>query len=77
MEVFAHDDSIVEVATTDLAYPQDRADTLDADDIDWFNVDAAFENMDALLGSSGADLSIELLRPFYLDPEGHGNSLLL
>ncbi|KAK3065633.1 hypothetical protein LTS18_002593, partial [Coniosporium uncinatum] len=76
-EVSGNDNSIAEVATSDPAYPQDRADTLDADDIDWFNVDAAFENMDALLGSSGADLSIELLRPFYLDPEGHGNGLLL
>ncbi|KAL0265022.1 hypothetical protein SLS55_000979 [Diplodia seriata] len=31
---------------------------------DWLNFDNAFENMDTLLGSSGADLSSELLRGF-------------
>lgn len=31
---------------------------------DWLNFDTAFENFDAVLGSSGADLSMELLRPF-------------
>jgi len=30
---------------------------------DWFNFDAAFENFEGLLGSSGADLSNELFRP--------------
>jgi len=30
----------------------------------WLNFDAAFENFDAVLGSSGADLSMELLKPF-------------
>jgi hypothetical protein len=34
---------------------------------DWLNFDNAFENMDMLLGSSGADLSMELLRPFSYD----------
>jgi len=34
---------------------------------DWLNFDNAFENMDTLLGSSGADLSMELLRPFSYD----------
>lgn len=31
---------------------------------DWLNFDTAFENIDTLLGSSGADLSMELLAPF-------------
>lgn len=31
---------------------------------DWLNFDTAFENFDAVLGGSGADLSMELLRPF-------------
>jgi hypothetical protein len=31
---------------------------------DWLNFDNAFENFDMLLGSSGADLSMEMLRPF-------------
>jgi hypothetical protein len=31
---------------------------------DWLNFDNAFENIDTLLGSSGADLSNELLKPF-------------
>ena len=35
---------------------------------DWLNFDNAFENMDTLLGSSGADMSMELLRPFSYDP---------
>jgi hypothetical protein len=30
---------------------------------DWLNFDAAFENFEGLLGSSGADLSNELFRP--------------
>lgn len=34
---------------------------------DWLNFDNAFDNMDMLLGSSGADLSMELLRPFSYD----------
>jgi len=34
---------------------------------DWLNFDAAFENMDLLLGSSGPDLSMELMRPFSYD----------
>ena len=34
---------------------------------DWLNFDNAFENMDTLLGSSGADLSMELLKPFSYD----------
>jgi hypothetical protein len=34
---------------------------------DWLNFDNAFENMDTLLGSSGADMSMELLRPFSYD----------
>ncbi|OJD28688.1 fungal specific transcription factor [Diplodia corticola] len=36
---------------------------------DWLNFDNAFENMDTLLGSSGADLSNELLRGFNWDLE--------
>lgn len=43
---------------------------------DWLNFDAAFENFEGLLGSSGADLSNELFRPLgyegafegFLDP---------
>jgi hypothetical protein len=31
---------------------------------DWLNFDTAFENFDTLLGSSGADLSNELFKPF-------------
>ncbi|KAJ9649482.1 hypothetical protein H2199_000257 [Coniosporium tulheliwenetii] len=31
---------------------------------DWLNFDNAFENFDTLLGSSGADISSELLKPF-------------
>jgi hypothetical protein len=31
---------------------------------DWLNFDNAFENIDTLLGSAGADLSNELLKPF-------------
>ncbi|KAL1616739.1 hypothetical protein SLS56_011305 [Neofusicoccum ribis] len=34
---------------------------------DWLNFDNAFENMDTLLGSSGADLSSELLKGFNWD----------
>ncbi|QDS75502.1 hypothetical protein FKW77_004871 [Venturia effusa] len=37
---------------------------------DWLNFDTAFENFDAVLGSSGADLSMELLRPFNFDDMG-------
>ncbi|EKG20720.1 Transcription factor fungi [Macrophomina phaseolina MS6] len=37
---------------------------------DWLNFDNAFENMDTLLGSSGADLSSELLRGFNWDLSG-------
>ncbi|KAF2730800.1 hypothetical protein EJ04DRAFT_499795 [Polyplosphaeria fusca] len=44
---------------------------------DWLNFDAAFENFEGLLGSSGADLSNELFRPLtyesldgFLDPSG-------
>jgi hypothetical protein len=37
---------------------------------DWFNFDTAFENFDAVLGSSGADVSMELLRPFNFDDFG-------
>jgi len=44
------------------------------------NFDTAFENIDTLLGSSGADLSMELLAPFnyegfgFLDPAMNNNS---
>lgn len=45
---------------------------------DWLNFDAAFENFEGLLGSSGADLSNELFRPLnyealegFLDPAAH------
>jgi hypothetical protein len=34
---------------------------------DWLNFDAAFENFEGLLGSSGADLSNELFRPLNYD----------
>jgi hypothetical protein len=34
---------------------------------DWLNFDAAFENFEGLLGSSGADLSIELFRPLHYE----------
>jgi hypothetical protein len=34
---------------------------------DWLNFDTAFENFDAVLGSSGADVSMDLLRPFNFD----------
>jgi hypothetical protein len=34
---------------------------------DWLNFDTAFENFDALLGSSGPDVSMELLKPFNFD----------
>jgi len=44
---------------------------------DWLNFDAAFENFEGLLGSSGADLSNELFRPLgyeayegFMDPAG-------
>jgi hypothetical protein len=37
---------------------------------DWLNFDTAFENFDAVLGSSGADLSMELLRPFNFEEFG-------
>lgn len=37
---------------------------------DWLNFDTAFENFDAVLGSSGADVSMELLRPFNFDDFG-------
>lgn len=37
---------------------------------DWLNFDTAFENFDAVLGSSGADLSMELLRPFNFEAFG-------
>jgi hypothetical protein len=37
---------------------------------DWLNFDTAFENFDAVLGSSGADVSMELLRPFNFDEFG-------
>lgn len=37
---------------------------------DWLNFDTAFENFDAVLGSSGADLSMELLRPFNFEDFG-------
>lgn len=37
---------------------------------DWLNFDNAFENFDAVLGSSGADLSMELLRPFNFEEFG-------
>jgi hypothetical protein len=39
---------------------------------DWLNFDTAFENFDAVLGSSGADLSMELLRPFNFEDFGLG-----
>lgn len=35
---------------------------------DWLNFDAAFENFEGLLGSSGADLSNELFRPLHYEP---------
>lgn len=34
---------------------------------DWLNFDNAFDNLDTLLGSSGADVSNEMLRPFSHD----------
>jgi hypothetical protein len=34
---------------------------------DWLNFDAAFENFEGLLGSSGADLSNELFRPLHYE----------
>ncbi|KAF1828686.1 hypothetical protein BDW02DRAFT_562625 [Decorospora gaudefroyi] len=34
---------------------------------DWLNFDTAFENFEGLLGSSGADLSNELFKPFNYD----------
>jgi hypothetical protein len=37
---------------------------------DWLNFDTAFENFDAVLGSSGADVSMNLLRPFNFDDFG-------
>lgn len=37
---------------------------------DWLNFDTAFENFDAVLGSSGADVSMDLLRPFHFDDFG-------
>jgi hypothetical protein len=37
---------------------------------DWLNFDQAFENFDAVLGSSGADQSMELLRPFNFEDFG-------
>lgn len=37
---------------------------------DWLNFDAAFENFDAVLGNSGADISMELLRPFNFEDFG-------
>jgi hypothetical protein len=40
---------------------------------DWLNFDAAFENFDAVLGSSGADLSMELLRPLNFEDFGLHN----
>jgi hypothetical protein len=36
---------------------------------DWLNFDTAFENFDAVLGSSGADVSMELLKPFNFDDD--------
>ncbi|KAF2747364.1 hypothetical protein M011DRAFT_443944 [Sporormia fimetaria CBS 119925] len=36
---------------------------------DWLNFDAAFENFEGLLGSSGADLSNELFRPLNYEME--------
>ncbi|KAF2843087.1 hypothetical protein M501DRAFT_985231 [Patellaria atrata CBS 101060] len=35
-----------------------------SDSSDWLNFDYAFDNMDTLLGSAGADLSNEILNPF-------------
>ncbi|KAF2432812.1 hypothetical protein EJ08DRAFT_584845 [Tothia fuscella] len=37
---------------------------------DWMNFDVAFENFDAVLGNSGSDLSMELLRPFNFEDFG-------
>jgi hypothetical protein len=37
---------------------------------DWFNFDTAFEKFDTVLGSSGADQSMELLRPFNFEDFG-------
>jgi hypothetical protein len=37
---------------------------------DWLNFDQAFENFDTVLGSSGADQSMELLRPFNFEDFG-------
>lgn len=70
-----------EILTSDMgkvpAYSEIRSGTSSDNYMDWLNFDAAFENMDALLGSSGADLCMELLRPFCPDAEGHeGNQLL-
>jgi hypothetical protein len=59
-----------------LPFPNDLDDasfppTLDSHiSPDWLNFDAAFENFDAVLGSSGADQSMELLRPFNFEDFG-------
>jgi hypothetical protein len=37
---------------------------------DWLNFDTAFENFDAVLGNSGPDMSLELLRPFNFEDFG-------
>jgi len=52
-----------------MAYPRQQADILDSDDMDRLVVEAALENMDVLLGSSGANLSTKLSWPFYTDAE--------
>ncbi|KAF1813036.1 hypothetical protein P152DRAFT_336219 [Eremomyces bilateralis CBS 781.70] len=45
--------------------PQLGTATMDlTDSLDWLNFDNCFDNMDTLLGSSGADMSMEMLRPF-------------
>lgn len=54
--------------TTPYINPDDNISMLDPTiSPDWLNFDTAFENFDALLGSSGPDVSMELLRPFKFD----------
>lgn len=50
------------------SYPLGRFEFLESPD--WLNFDAAFENMDTLLGSSGADQCTELFRSFNYEAFG-------
>jgi hypothetical protein len=59
-----------------MSTPTGQSPALDFDPSvspDWLNFDTAFENFDAVLGSSGADLSVELLRPFNFEELGSQN----